>query len=139
MNKLFGTAILLSVCCQQANAQLSEDIIRNAERDIADRFASFGLAGMRGQLIAPGKSDDEKDQIIMAAVHKLANCYVSTSIEFAEDNGLSAESLLRMQAGWELTEADRDTMAQLDDNAFRAFQKPCKEAFLDALPFCLLC
>lgn len=134
MKHRLGTAVLLLLCWQQTNAQLSVDLIAKAERDIADQFSSFGLEGMRRQLVAPGKSDEEKDEIIMAAVRNLAKCYVSTSIKFADDYGLSAESLLRWQAGRELAEADRDTMTRLDDSAFRASQKPCKEAFLDALP-----
>lgn len=122
------------VLFQQAHAQLTEEFVADARRDIANRFALSGIEGIRRQLIAPGKNDAEKDEIIMTAVHALANCYVLTSIQFAEDNELSAESLLRLQAGWELTEADRDTMVRLDGNAFRAFQRPCKEAFSDALP-----
>ena len=134
MKQLIGIVFFFLLCCQQSIAQSLDDLAAKAEQDIADRFASFGLEGMRGQLVAPGKNDEEKDRIIMTAVRELARCYVTTSIEFAEEKDLSAETLLRWQAGWELSEADRDTMTRLDDNAFRKSQEPCKKAFLDALP-----
>lgn len=134
MKYILGFAVLVLAGSSAGIAESLEDTAAAAERDIAARFASFGLDGMRRQLYAPGKTDEEKDEIIRAAVQELAKCKVSTSIEFAEDYGLSSVSLLRWQAGWDLTEADRDTITRMDDNALRKKQETCNKAFMDALP-----
>ena len=129
----FSVILVLTLSCS-ALAETLEEMAAAAVKSMEEEFASHGLDMLRQQLHAPGKSDAEKQAIIDAAVKELAECRVATSIEFAEEYSLSAETLLRWQAGWELTEVDRDTLTRMDDAAFRRKQAPCKEAFMDALP-----
>lgn len=131
LSHLLGAAI---VTVSAAPLAIADTLEERAVRDIATAFAEPGLEALRAQLYAPGKSDEEKNRMIEDAVQALAECKVEKTVVFADEHQLSATSLLRWQARWQLTPADQDTLARLDTTAFRAAQAPCSEAFLEALP-----
>lgn len=110
------------------------EVASAAETAIVARMVDLGLDGILRQLDAPGKSREEKQAMIDRAVGELARCKVETGLEYARIHDLSAISMLRLLAGWELTDADRHTMEQLRVSDLLAFQRRCDEAFGRALP-----
>ncbi len=92
------------------------------------------LDDIREQLYAPGKSEEEREAMISDALHALAECKVTNGIEYAREHDLAAESVLGWLASWELSAELGAELSRLDIAAFYENQKPCADAFFEALP-----
>ncbi len=127
------TASIAAGASWTASAELTDEFIARAERDIATAFASFGVDDLKQQLIMPGMTTAQKHRFIDAAVDEVAKCMSRSALEYAEEHSLSAASLLRLLARHKLGDADSETMERLDTRDFMHHQDPCRQSFFDEL------
>ncbi|MDJ0909270.1 MAG: hypothetical protein QNI99_08745 [Woeseiaceae bacterium] len=126
--------LALCACAAVARADSLEAMAERAAADIVYEQERMHLKDFRAQLHAPGKSEEEREAMISDALHALAACKVTKGIEYAREHDLPAESVLGWLASWELSAEYANELSRLDIAAFYENQKPCADAFFEALP-----